>query len=102
VTARLRLKPHHIINAAQSSNCRTACLISPCGNVVDAAAIPPRSPVALAGAGTTCCRKPPPADHPLVMAWATQVTRLITAINTHNAFCSVEAPDMRERWFGGL
>src|SRR5947199_8102606 len=70
------------------------------GNIVDVTAIPDAIASGhLAGAGLDVLpQEPPPADHPLIVAWRNPkhpaYNRLI--LNAHNAFYSVEGlRDMR-------
>lgn len=93
---------HHIMNAGSiETMSRGSYLINTArGNVVDVTAIP--SAIAsgrLAGAGLDVLpHEPPPADHPLIVAWRDPkhpaYNRVI--LNAHNAFYSVEGlRDMR-------
>src|SRR4051812_6680922 len=93
---------HHIINAASIEKMpRGSYLINTSrGNVVDVVAIPDAiASGRLAGAGIDVLpQEPPPADHPLIVAWRDPkhpaYNRVI--INAHNAFYSVEGlRDMR-------
>jgi D-3-phosphoglycerate dehydrogenase/C-terminal binding protein len=93
---------HHIMNAASIAKLpRGSFLINTSrGNVVDVAAIPEAiANGQLAGAGIDVLPiEPPPADHPLVVAWRDPkhpaYQRVI--LNAHNAFYSVEGlRDMR-------
>jgi D-3-phosphoglycerate dehydrogenase/C-terminal binding protein len=93
---------HHIVNAASIAKLpRGSFLINTSrGNVVDVAAIPDAiASGQLAGAGIDVLPiEPPPADHPLVVAWRDPkhpaYQRVI--LNAHNAFYSVEGlRDMR-------
>jgi C-terminal binding protein len=93
---------HHIINAATIEKMpRGSYLINTArGNVVDVAAIPDAIASGhLAGAGLDVLpQEPPPADHPLLVAWRNPkhpaYHRVI--LNAHNAFYSVEGlRDMR-------
>jgi D-3-phosphoglycerate dehydrogenase/C-terminal binding protein len=92
----------HIINAAAIEKMqRGAFLINTArGNIVDVTAIPGAlASGQLAGVGLDVLpQEPPPADHPLVVAWRDPkhpaYNRLI--LNAHNAFYSVEGlRDMR-------
>lgn len=93
---------HQIVNAVSIAKLpRGALLINTSrGNVVDVAAIPEAiASGQLAGAGIDVLPiEPPPADHPLVVAWRDPkhpaYQRVI--LNAHNAFYSVEGlRDMR-------
>jgi D-3-phosphoglycerate dehydrogenase/C-terminal binding protein len=93
---------HHIINdTAIEKMPRGSYLINTArGNIVDVAAIPGAIASGhLAGVGLDVLpQEPPPADHPLIVAWRDPkhpaYNRLI--LNAHNAFYSVEGlRDMR-------
>jgi C-terminal binding protein len=93
---------HHIVNAAAIEKMpRGSYLINTArGNVVDVTAIPAAiASGRLTGAGLDVLPiEPPPADHPLVVAWRDPkhpaYQRVI--LNAHNAFYSVEGlRDMR-------
>jgi lactate dehydrogenase-like 2-hydroxyacid dehydrogenase len=93
---------HHIVNAAAIEKMpRGSYLINTSrGNVVDVTAIPDAiASGRLAGAGIDVLPiEPPPADHPLIVAWRdpkhAAYQRVI--LNAHNAFYSVEGlRDMR-------
>jgi C-terminal binding protein len=98
----LTAETHHIINAASIDQMPQGSYLvnTSRGNVVDVAAIPAAiASGRLAGAGIDVLPiEPPPADHPLVMAWRDPshpaYHRVI--LNAHNAFYSVEGlRDMR-------
>jgi C-terminal binding protein len=93
---------HQLINAAAIEQMpQGSYLINTArGGIVDVAAIPPAiASGRLAGAGIDVLpQEPPPADHPLLVAWRDPqhpaYTRVI--LNAHNAFYSVEGlRDMR-------
>ncbi len=93
---------HHIMNAASIEKMpQGSFLINTArGNVVDVVAIPDAiASGRLAGAGLDVLPiEPPPADHPLIVAWRNPkhpaYSRVI--LNAHNAFYSVEGlRDMR-------
>jgi D-3-phosphoglycerate dehydrogenase/C-terminal binding protein len=92
----------HIINAASLEKMlRGSYLINTArGNIVDVTAIPDAiASGRLAGAGIDVLpQEPPPADHPLVVAWRDpkHPAHQRVILNAHNAFYSVEGlRDMR-------
>jgi C-terminal binding protein len=93
---------HHVINAAAIEKMpQGSYLINTSrGNVVDVTAIAPAiASGRLAGAGIDVLpQEPPPADHPLIVAWRdpTHPAYQRVILNAHNAFYSVEGlRDMR-------